>query len=267
MRIEFVRKLLGELLADSAIRQEDAILCVCAGEAERDVFHELGFTTVTISNLDTRLAPDSFRPYDWSFQDAQSLTFDDASFDVVFVADGLHHCSSPHRALTEMYRVARRTIIVVESRDNALMRLANRLDLSPEYELEAVIDNGFEYGGVDNGPVPNYIFRWTEDEFEKTLRSFDPTGPISCRYFYDLNLPYAAAGFRKTRLKYWVILLADIPLRLLLRVFKRQRNTLAMIATKPTQLHPWLNDTDGTVSFDRSYAADRFKTPPKESPQ
>ncbi len=160
-----------------------------------------------------------------------------------------------------MYRVARKSIIVVESRDNALMRLANRLGLSPEYELEAVVDNGFRYGGVDNRPIPNFIFRWTEDEFEKTLNSYDPIGPRSFRYHYDLNLPYDAARLRKSSAKYWVIKLAEIPLRIALRLFKRQRNTLAMIATKPDRLWPWLKKEDGVVVFDRHYAERHFKTP------
>lgn len=261
MRAAFVKDLLGELLQDHSLDREDAIVCVCAGSAERDVFAELGFRNVTISNLDERMNTESFEPFAWSFQDAQQLTFEDGSFDVAFVADGLHHCSSPHRALTEMYRVARKSIIVVESRDSALMRMANVLGLSPEYELEAVIDHRFKYGGVDNRPIPNFIFRWTEDEFEKTLNSFDPIGPRRCRYFYDLNLPYDAAGFKKSRVKHWVIRLAEIPLRIALRVFKKQCNTLAMVAAKPDRLWPWLKKESGRITFNRQYAEDRFKVP------
>lgn len=258
MRIPFVISLLERLSSDQLLRKEDAILCVCAGESERDVFATLGFTHVTISNLDERMTADGFKPFAWSFQDAQDLSFEDGSFDVVFVADGLHHCSSPHRALIEMYRVARRTVIVVESRDNALMRIANRLGLSPEYELEAVIDHGFKYGGRDNTPIPNYIYRWTEAEFEKTLNSYDPVGPRVYRYFYDLNLPFEAAKLRKSPLKYWILRLADIPLRVMLLFFKRQRNTLAMVATKPRALWPWLKREEEQIVFDQTYADSRF---------
>ncbi len=259
MRKGFVTKLLTELIDDSVMNRDQAILCVCAGDSEHDVFSQLGFTNVTISNLDERMTADSFKPFAWSFEDAQNLTFGDASFDVVFVADGLHHCASPHRGLTEMYRVARESVIVVESRDSLLMRLANRLGLSPEYELEAVIDHRFQYGGVDNKPIPNFIFRWTEREFEKTLNSFDPVGPRRYAYFYDLNLPYDAAKFRKSRLKHWVITLAEPFLRLGLRLFKKQCNTLAMVATKPGDLWPWLQQGHGNVVFNQDYARKYFK--------
>jgi len=261
MRKPFVKDLLEKLLGDGSLDRVDAILCVCAGEAEREVFAEAGFANVTISNLDERMTAESFAPFFWSFQDAQELSYEDGSYDVVFVADGLHHCSSPHRALTEMYRVARRCIIVVESRDSTLMRLANKLGLSPEYELEAVIDHRFKYGGVDNKPIPNFIYRWTESEFEKTLNSFDPVGPRRYRYLYDLNLPYDAAAFKKSRLKYWVIKLAYFPLRLALRVFKKQCNTLAMVATKPSRLWPWLKKEDGRTVIDLDYARERFRVP------
>ena len=259
MRKAFVSKLLVDLIDDSVLSRDQSILCVCAGGSEHEVFSDAGFANVTISNLDERMTADSFKPFAWSFEDAQNLTFDDASFDVVFVADGLHHCSSPHRALTEMYRVARSTIVVVESRDNALMRLANKLDLSPEYELEAVIDHRFQYGGVDNKPIPNFIFRWTEREFEKTLNSYDPTGSRQYRYFYDLNLPYQTALFRKSRLKYWVIRLSSPVLHVGLRLFKKQCNTFCMIATKPQRLWPWLAREDRHVVFDQAYARRHFK--------
>jgi ubiquinone/menaquinone biosynthesis C-methylase UbiE len=54
---------------------------------------------------------DEFAPFSWSFQDAEQLSFEDEAFDYVFVHAGLHHCASPHRALLEMYRVARRGIM------------------------------------------------------------------------------------------------------------------------------------------------------------
>ncbi|MGA7305156.1 MAG: methyltransferase domain-containing protein, partial [Rhodothermales bacterium] len=108
MRTEFVKYLLERLVGDQILDRGDAVLCVCAGTAEREVFAGLGFTNVTISNLDERMTPGSFAPFAWSFEDAQKLSYDDGAFDVVFVADGLHHCSSPHLALTEMYRVARK---------------------------------------------------------------------------------------------------------------------------------------------------------------
>ena len=269
MRSAFVQSTLEALIEDKILDPSTSILVVCGGDAECDLFVKMGFSNVVISNLDERMIADQFAPLAWSFQDAQDLTYEDASFDFVFVSDGLHHCASPHRALLEMYRVARKGIIVFESRDSFLMRLANRLGLSPEYELEAVINHDFRYGGVNNTQIPNFIYRWTEQDFEKTVKSFDPVGKQQFRYFYGLNLPYETATFRKKKLKYYTIKLADPVLRLFTRLFKKQCNSFAMIALKPNvpgDLWPWLTLEDKAIVFQRSYAHKHFKvheqTPP-----
>jgi len=46
--------------------------------------------------------------------DAESLGFGDGSFDVVFSANLLHHLGDPVRAVSEMARVARRHVVLVE---------------------------------------------------------------------------------------------------------------------------------------------------------
>jgi hypothetical protein len=58
-----------------------------------------------------------------------------------------------------------------------------------------------------------------------------------------------------------VIKLAYFPLRLALRVFKKQCNTLAMVTAKPNHLWPWLKKEDGRTVFDRDYARERFRVP------
>ena len=77
------------------IPPDATILVVCGGEHDRDILMECGFTHVTISNLDERVVGDEFHPFQWFFQDAESLSFADNSFDFVFVHAGLHHCASP----------------------------------------------------------------------------------------------------------------------------------------------------------------------------
>ena len=77
-----------------------------------------------------------------------------------------------------MYRVARKGIIVIESRRSLLMQIANRLGLSPEYEVEAVVGSELERGGVDNTAIPNYIYRWTEDELMRAINHTIPAAGI-----------------------------------------------------------------------------------------
>jgi SAM-dependent methyltransferase len=262
MRTSFVESVLESLLSDGTIARSDSVVSVCAGTREREVFASVGLPNAMITNVDERDAGDRYAPFEYSYQDAHNLTFADGSFDFSFVTDGLHHCSAPHQALLEMYRVARKGIIVVESRDSLLMRTATRFGLSPEYEVEAVIGSEFVRGGRDNTCVPNYIYRWTEADFEKSIQSFDPVGKHTFQFFYDLNLPYELAEWKKSSLKLRVIRVADPLLRGMTRVFKRQCNTLAMVALKPRipeDLWPWLTVEDGQIVFNRRYADRHYK--------
>ena len=168
-RTGFYRRVLGELLESGLLRRDMSVLVVAGGPADRDALLSLGFERVTISNVDEEVTPESLAPYEWAYQDAESLGYEDGSFDLTVVSAGLHHCRSPHRALLELYRVARVAAVAFESRDSALMRLAVRLGAVDEYELAAVAAHGLRSGGVANSSTPNYVYRWTEREVEKTV--------------------------------------------------------------------------------------------------
>ena len=140
---------------------------------------QVGFADFTITNLDGGRANHR--------QDAENLTYGDGSFDVVIVHAGLHHCHSPHRALLEMYRVARKCIVAFESRDSLLMRAAVRMGLTESYEESGITADG--RGGVADTGVPNFIYRWTERDVQKTIASYDPVRSALIRYFYDMRIP------------------------------------------------------------------------------
>ena len=164
--------------------------------------------------------------------------------------------------MLEMYRVARKGIIVIESRRSLLMQVANRLGLSPEYELEAVVGNDLEAGGVNNTPIPNYIYRWTEGELMRTIRSYDPRGRQQFRFFYELNLPYELADWKKNKFRLNAVRIVDPVVRGLTRVFKKQCNTLAMVVLKPAlprDLWPWLTLEEGELVFNPAYADRHFE--------
>ena len=161
-----MQSFLSEILRKAGIPRDQSVLVVCGGAFDRDALLEEGYTAVTISNLDDRVRDDEFAPFAWSFQDAEALSFPDRSFDYCIVHAGLHHCASPHRALLEMYRVARHGVLAFEARDSLMMRMAVRARRVPVYETCAVRFHNFRYGGVRNTCVPNYIYRWTETEVE-----------------------------------------------------------------------------------------------------
>jgi SAM-dependent methyltransferase len=124
----FYRSTLRKLVRTRRLDPAAKTLVVCGGELDRDMLVNFGFTDVTISNLDTRMT--GFPPYEWAHQDAEALTYRDGAFAQVIEHNGLHHCASPHRALTEMYRVASRVVVAFEPRDSMALRLARRLGLT-----------------------------------------------------------------------------------------------------------------------------------------
>lgn len=261
MRYEFVRSVFQKLLRDQEIQLTNSLLAVCAGLEERRLFLELGFAHVTISNVDSRLEAADYFPYQWKYQDAENLTFVDEQFDFVFVSDGLHHCASPHRALLEMYRVARYGIIVFEARDSLLIRLASRLGFSAEYELEAVAANDCAYGGLRNTDIPNYVYRWTERELQKTIQAYHPIGRHRFRFFHGLSLPTERLSMGNNRLKWFLSLLIGPAVRLLTAVFSRQCNLLAMFVRKPRpeDLWPWITIESGHPQTRKEVLSNRFK--------
>ena len=165
-RERFYRRVVGELLERGVLTRDLALVVVGGGELDRAVLASHGFENVTLTNLD---------PAQGEVEDAEALSYADGSFDFGIVSAALHHCRSPHRALLELYRVSRIGVLALEARDSTLMRLANRLGVAEEYELTVVAAEGFRTGGVANSAVPNYVYRWTEREVEKTIRSAAPS--------------------------------------------------------------------------------------------
>ena len=241
-RSSFYGETLARLLAAGVLRREMSVLVVCAGEADRDVLLDSGFRDVTISNL-AGGDEESFSPYHWALQDAEALTYDDESFDLVAVSGGLHHCRSPHRALLEMYRVARDVVFVLESRDSLLMRAAVGLGVADEYELTAVAAHECRSGGVRDTSTPNFVYRWTEREVEKAIASAAPHVRHRIRFFHELELPFSVLGLRYGRPGEIAARVAEPALGLVSKVFPSQANLFAFCVAKPAlpaDLQPWM---------------------------
>ena len=106
----FYVNVLNKLISTGAISKSHSVLIVCGGPLDERVMTQVGFKDFTVTNLDAGIANHR--------QDAENLTYENNSFDVAIVHAGLHHCHSPHRALLEMYRVARKCAVAFESRDS-----------------------------------------------------------------------------------------------------------------------------------------------------
>ncbi len=93
------------------------------------------------------------------------------------------------------------------------------------------------HGGVNNSAIPNYVYRWTEREVEKTLASNAPEGKHAVRYFYGLDLPFDYVDAKR------LLRALAVPLRVLTWVAPTQGNCFGFWITKPRypdDLQPWL---------------------------
>jgi ubiquinone/menaquinone biosynthesis C-methylase UbiE len=260
-RSGFYARVLQRLIEGGIVDRGMSVLVSCGGSADRDALASAGFTDVTITNVDDAGDDGSLAPFAWERQDAEALSYEDGSFEIGLVSAGLHHCRSPHRALLELYRVARVGVVALESRDSALMRLGVRLGAVDEYELGAVAAHGLAAGGVANTSTPNFVYRWTEREVAKTVASFAPHARHRLRFFREFELPDvladAARGPRGLALR----TLRPV-VGLVTKILPRQANLFAFAIEKPQlpqDLQPWMRLRDGRLEPDAQALGARYR--------
>lgn len=229
--VGFYRHALEKLLQSREIAASDTVVVFCGGYNDAKVLGDLGFSNVTITNVGAR-NEGNIRGLAWEFQDAENPTYPDGKSDIAIVHAGLHHCHSPHRALLQMYRVARKAAIVFEVRDSFAMRLAEAVGLTPAFELEAISDDR-ETGGVANGPVPNFIYRWTEREVDLPTMRLQKSGAPIKRIVLKLLAPVAWS--------FW-------------RIFPKQGNQFGFAIIKTGRLRGWPEVNDGRIRLLRDRA-------------
>jgi ubiquinone/menaquinone biosynthesis C-methylase UbiE len=256
----FYQKTLIKLLKNKIVSQNDRILIVAGGEKDRNTFYNCGFKNVTISNLDYHKGVSNYKPYFWKREDAENLSFKDNQFDWVFVHAGLHHCASPHRALCEMLRVSTKGIGVFESRDSVLNRIANKFNLAPSYEIEPIVLSKGKYGGVRNSHIPNYVYKWTENEVKKTVNSFLPEYRHIFYFYYGLLVPTERLSMSKNTLKKIIGFIAKVLMPIFFIFFKKQGNLFAFVVKKNDKLQPWLKIENDKIQFDTEYSKSKFNT-------
>lgn len=246
-REQFYEKILSRTIKDTS-----ASILVCGGGVtDFDVFSRLGFNNVVISNLDIRNSEGEFYPFKWKLENAEHLSYEDNSFDYVVIHAAIHHASSPHKVLTEMYRVCKRGFLAFESRDSFLMNIMEKLRLTETYETSAVFYNDCKYGGVNNSSIPNYVYRWTEREIEKTIQAYAPYYQHEYTYNYATAFP-SLIGLKKNAILQSLFIYCFIPFYCLFkRILPRQQNLFSFFVSKGHRdsCFPWLMWDEEAAKF------------------
>ncbi len=256
--MNFYLNILQKIIKNNLISRDDSVLIVAGGKKDRDVFYSCGFKNVTITNLDYDRGIKDYKPYHWKKEDVENLSFKKDEFDWVFVHAGLHHCASPHKGLCEMLRVSSKGVGVFESRDSFLNKMANKLGFAPSYEIEPCVLSKGKYGGVRNTHIPNYVYKWTENEVKKTTNSYIPQYKHKFYFYYGLLVPTERLAMSKSQFKR---VLAHVGKRILpffTSFFKKQGNLFAFIVEKNVELQPWLKIENTNIIFDLDYSKNKF---------
>lgn len=240
------------------LRSDDTVLVVCGGTADQRALERANVTEATISNLSPHNNVQTYGSFAWDYQDAENISHPDGSFDWVFVQAGLHHCASPHRALCEMFRVARRGILVIESRDSFVLSVAIRCGLTSDFELEPALLSDGKSGGWRNTPVPNYVYRWTEREVEKTLSSFDPAHRNIFEYHYHWTLPLQRIAMARNPVIRATVKIAQAGKWFLETLLPRQANNFGIVVRKSDVLQPWVRKDGDHIVPDLDYISLKY---------
>jgi SAM-dependent methyltransferase len=246
---------LNSLVEQGVIKITHSVLVLAGGNFDRQSMLDAKLTNVTISNLDYHAGHTDYAPYEWKKLDAEKLELDDNSYDWVVIHAGLHHLAVPALGVCEMFRVARVGILCLEARDSAMMKFAVNVGLSSDYELEPAFLTGGSIGGWRNGPIPNYVYRWTEREFEKVINSFVPTHTHTFFYNYGFSVPTQRFAMAKNPLYSFVGFASSKLAKVAELLMPKQGNQFAFGVLKNKNLKPWLKED---LTFNKSFLESKY---------
>tara|TARA_B100001027_G_scaffold73623_1_gene50262 strand:+ start:527 stop:1159 length:633 start_codon:yes stop_codon:yes gene_type:complete len=194
------------------ISKDSKILVLGADKLDQSLFEELGYTNVIYSNYNDKEEKTKEHYLNILMQD---IKLEDNTFEYCVAHACVHHSSKPHNSILEMCRVASKGVIIIEANDCLLTRLACKLKISEEYEYSAIKAN-VDSGGVDNSIIPNYVYRWTEREINKLLKSFEPNKEHQINFRYSHDIKYINNSFLKFVFK------------IFFKIFKKQQNLMSI---------------------------------------
>lgn len=253
------------------IDTSEKLLVIGGGWQDVELLIRAGFTDITLSNFKSGFEENTNSDLDLKLKlleiDAEQIGLPDASFDFIFAHEVLHHCRSPHKALCEMLRVARKHVVLLEPNDSLMMRALTRTGLSFPYEIFSVVGHAYEAGGVRDSCVPNFIYRWTAREVLKTVSSYlaEYRFMVHPYPYWDFNVDAEELSKRKeTRVQAITAVIEPETLLAVLRglqrvlnripILRRQGNKFFCCIEKTEELRPWLALGDGKIRFNSDFS-------------
>ena len=128
---------------------------------------EMGAKSVHATDISDKLLVEGAKMnviQSFSQENAEALSFDNDSYDYVFCKEAFHHFPRPFIALDEMFRVARKGVVLIEPRDM-------NIDRAPFFFGEQLIRlvSGKKFRKHAFETVGNYLYYLSEKELEKFM--------------------------------------------------------------------------------------------------
>ena len=212
-----------------SINKNENFLLISASMYEIQILRDLGYTNFAITYHDEK-EKENLQNYGFEINknlfrsDVRNLKFKNQSFEYVVTNATLHHVDQPHKAITEMYRVAKKGVLIIESNDSLTMQIACKLKFAEEFEISS-IDLKNNSGGLLDSGIPNYVYRWTEREIIKTLKSYDPSNITYVKFNYDNDL----TNFKSNKIH---IKILKFFVKIYFFIFTKQQNCLSIFIDK-----------------------------------
>lgn len=253
-RIQFFSNILKKCI----LNIDASILIVATEQHNLQLYETMGFNAVTLSTI---VNPTNntlkFQSFIDSASEIKILDLAENSFDYVVIQNGLHFSRMPHKALVEMYRVARIGVMLFDGRDSATIKIMQFLGITESYEVKKTYFSRIEKGNMNDDLIPNHVYRWSEREIIKTINSFAPHALHDFKFYYGHAIPstllfpnsFARKIIFQGLYKVYCIVIS---------AFNKQQNLFASYIGKNIAVHPWIISKEDRYIFNRDWARANF---------
>jgi hypothetical protein len=107
--------------------------------------------------------------------------------------------------------------------------------------------------------IPNFVYRWTENEVIKTVNTFLPAHTHEFHFHYGMSIPTDRLAMSPSAVKRAIGRLATALVPIFDKFLPKQTNNFGFAVVKNRQLQDWLiADASGQMAFSEEYARRHF---------